>query len=435
MTAEIAILNTTGIALAADSAVTLEIPSGTSNKRKIYNGTNKLFTLSKFHPVGIMVFGNATLLGLPWEVIIKNYRSKLWKKEFDKLSDYADDFRKYLEHVLPEDEQQQYFKHHLSSYFQIICQDIIKEVADLTNNGVKIPLTKVKLVVAHNIKNHLDQLGNRITLSGIPESFDKRVVNNRKGVIDGIIKDIFINLPITKTSNASLHKIAGLLFIKDIFPQDISGVVVAGYGKIENFPSLIQLTIDGVIDNVVKLKEEQKVEVSYKNEAIIVPFAQDEMVRTFMEGVNPNYKEMVNSALTDLLHRYPQNILDNIAQISESEKGEILDALIKIGEEISDDIMREFDVYRDREFISPVISAVGALPKDELAVMAETLVNLTSFKRKMSLDAETVGGPIDVAVISKGDGFVWIKRKHYFNAELNHHFFKNYYICAEKEVS
>jgi hypothetical protein len=51
----------------------------------------------------------------------------------------------------------------------------------------------------------------------------------------------------------------------------------------------------------------------------------------------------------------------------------------------------------------------------------------------MSLDAETVGGPIDVAVISKGDGFVWIKRKHYFKAELNHQFFKNYYIRAEDE--
>lgn len=59
--------------------------------------------------------------------------------------------------------------------------------------------------------------------------------------------------------------------------------------------------------------------------------------------------------------------------------------------------------------------------------MAESLVNLTSFKRKISLDAETVGGPIDVAVISKGDGFIWIKRKHYFKPELNPGFFANYF--------
>jgi hypothetical protein len=59
--------------------------------------------------------------------------------------------------------------------------------------------------------------------------------------------------------------------------------------------------------------------------------------------------------------------------------------------------------------------------------MAESLVNLTSFKLKVTEDAETVGGPIDVAVISKGDGLIWIKRKHYFSPELNQQFFANYY--------
>ncbi|HEX4674084.1 MAG TPA: hypothetical protein VH209_02075, partial [Steroidobacteraceae bacterium] len=27
---------------------------------------------------------------------------------------------------------------------------------------------------------------------------------------------------------------------------------------------------------------------------------------------------------------------------------------------------------------------------------------------------ESVGGPIDVAIISRIDGFVWVSRKHYF---------------------
>ena len=43
------------------------------------------------------------------------------------------------------------------------------------------------------------------------------------------------------------------------------------------------------------------------------------------------------------------------------------------------------------------------------------------------MEAETVAGPIDVAVISKGDGFIWIKRKHYFESGLNQHYFANYY--------
>ena len=65
--------------------------------------------------------------------------------------------------------------------------------------------------------------------------------------------------------------------------------------------------------------------------------------------------------------------------------------------------------------------------------MAETFVNLASFKRKVTMEPETVGGPIDVAIISKGDGFVWIKRKHYFEPRLNPQFFAKYYRGVENE--
>lgn len=72
-----------------------------------------------------------------------------------------------------------------------------------------------------------------------------------------------------------------------------------------------------------------------------------------------------------------------------------------------------------REQRRPIIENVALLPKDELGEMAEALVNLTKFKRRIGLEEETVGGPIDVAVITKADGFVWIKRKHYFEPTLN----------------
>ena len=59
--------------------------------------------------------------------------------------------------------------------------------------------------------------------------------------------------------------------------------------------------------------------------------------------------------------------------------------------------------------------------------MAESLISLTSLKRRMTSSEESVGGPVDVAFISKGDGFVWIKRKLYFDKELNPQFNDLYY--------
>ena len=61
--------------------------------------------------------------------------------------------------------------------------------------------------------------------------------------------------------------------------------------------------------------------------------------------------------------------------------------------------------------------------------MAESLIYLTFLKKRTSSNEENVGGPIDVAIISKGDGFIWKNRKHYFEKELNQHFFSNYFNC------
>ena len=62
----------------------------------------------------------------------------------------------------------------------------------------------------------------------------------------------------------------------------------------------------------------------------------------------------------------------------------------------------------------PFMTAVAALPRHDLAAMADALVNLTAFRAHASADErETVAGPIDVAILSKGDGFVWAKRKRF----------------------
>ena len=74
-----------------------------------------------------------------------------------------------------------------------------------------------------------------------------------------------------------------------------------------------------------------------------------------------------------------------------------------------------------------MLMAVGTLSKEDLAEMAESLIYLTYLKRRFTFAEESVGGPVDVAVISKGDGFIWMKRKHYFKPELNTHFFNNYF--------
>ena len=76
MTAEIAISNKNAIALAADSAITLQTEKG----QKIFTSAHKIFCLSVDCPVGIMVYGDASFLGVPWETIVDAYSKQLKNK-------------------------------------------------------------------------------------------------------------------------------------------------------------------------------------------------------------------------------------------------------------------------------------------------------------------------------------------------------------------
>lgn len=55
-----------------------------------------------------------------------------------------------------------------------------------------------------------------------------------------------------------------------------------------------------------------------------------------------------------------------------------------------------------------------------MAELAESVINLTGFQRILTFEQEGVGGPVDVAGITKNDGFTWLRRKSwYHNKDVN----------------
>lgn len=92
MTAEVVVMNKSAIALAADSKVTI----GGSRMSKTYDTVNKLFTLSKLHPVGVMIYGNADFMQYPWETVIKLYRTQRGIGSEKTVADWAKDFSGYV---------------------------------------------------------------------------------------------------------------------------------------------------------------------------------------------------------------------------------------------------------------------------------------------------------------------------------------------------
>lgn len=429
MTAEIAIMNKEGIALAADSAVTVQ--NGTTYK--IFSSANKLFALSKVQPVGIMFYGNALINQIPWEILIKSYRKKLGSKEFNKLEEYVTDFIDFLNEstsFFPKIAQDMDFNDRIEFLTRSIRSQFVKELDLVAAAGSVTDEDAEILFEKFLVKNQTNYKTGKTT-KVISEQRAGELVQENKKLIDESIER---NLGPKTMSKENWHNLIIEIIkysLTGFLPQTTNretGIVIAGYGRDDFFPKLRSIRVDGVIENKVKYIEDvgQEIPFSYTPPAAIVPFAQDDMTIAFATGVNHEYQELLESYLSELFSIYPDTILEKIEKLTPQERQEIKEKLRPTITEILEKTKNRLSQYRQKQYIQPLLDVVGSLPKDQLAEIAESLVNLTSFKRKMSLDLETVAGPIDVAVISKGDGFIWIKRKHYFKPELNPQYFVNY---------
>ena len=417
MTAEIALLNKTAVALAADSAVTL------AESGKIYPG-NKLFALSRYQPVGVMIYNNAEFMGVPWETLIKMYRQSLGSDAKPTIYEYLESFLEYIDNSLVYTEEQE-----LINTLRIAC-DSYSEIRDIAKGNLnEILKDKGKLTIAdknnalqesiNDIKHNLTKQDEFKTMKErrpIGKRKISKIVSDYGNEIDECIDRYFQEFGVDQSIKRSLHQVLRLSIGCDKFSRSSSGIVIAGLGTHEMFPTLLEVTTDGFVAGIVKSKIQHHYDIGRNGiSAAILPFAQQEMVQRFMEGVDPGFLEYSSTMIEKTIYQFCEEILD-ILKLSNPRHTQVLrNTSAKYIEGYSKFATK----FRKEYFVDSIMDVVEYLPKEELANMAEALVSLTSLKRRVSLEQETVGGPIDVAVISKGDGFIWIKRKHYFDPILN----------------
>lgn len=419
MTAEIAILNREGLALAADSAVTIL----QHQRTKIFNGANKLFALSKNQPVAVMIYNNTTLNGVPWEIIIKSYRKKINSSNFATLEMYSEDFFKYVKSYsakIPDNEKLELCLFKFASFMEHFRTLLFREAEKINarNNGItlraaQIAINKIAKIMENKIKERVEKHSIRLS---------KNVLTKISEVIEYYLE----SFPIPRQTKDSLILIAKMHLLNVIEPASVfTGIVIAGYGENDLFPKIQGFLVDGFWGNDLVFIKNYDRAISHKHNAIIVPFAQKDMVHVFMDGMLEDLQQVVGDQFKLKCTQAYENVL-NKSNLSKRKKIDLSKEFRGAVYQQSENFMNDINTYIAEYVSSPTMQVVASLPKDELATMAETLVNLTSFKRKVSMDSETVGGPVDVLVISKGDGLVWIKRKFYFPKELNYSFYGNY---------
>lgn len=427
MTAEIAVMNQEAIALAADSAVT--------GSAKIFQSANKIFALSKYRPVALMIYDNAQFLGVPWETIVKQYRRQLGDTCFPTLQEHADDFLKYLKSspgLFPTGAEEQAAGLLAYSVGTTIMDAALQGIDRRLGAGQELTEQEATEEAEAFIDHYAQEWKAAKRRKKLPPKYRETIQRKYRDIAYPAIEAPFQEIALSPKAKRQLRGLFADITVKDLYFEGAathSGIVIAGFGGDDIFPRLRRFHVSGILAGDLICTEDDPVDIGISpgERAYIAPFAQREQVATFMEGIDPDLRLYLHGWWLETLDGLVGEVADHL-KLSDADRGRLAGVFDKRCTEIA---QKEFGQalhnFSDANNIQPVINIVGMLPKDVLAEMAESLVNLTSFKRRMTPQAETVGGPIDVAVISRGDGFIWIKRKHYFKTELNPHFLENYY--------
>lgn len=427
MTAEVAILNREAVAIAADSAVTLTGPEG----RKIYNTANKLFALSATEPVAVMVYGAGSFGSIPWETVIKEYRREHATTSYTTVEEYASRFIAYLSSLaklVPIENQYNQIKAMAEMEFYMAESQVKKAIKEASSNDRTLEDSEIREIILIHIKTRIENLKLMPHIEGLSASVAGRQINAAIDDWNVFVDNSLKNFSVLRdfSTDREIRRRARVMVrasLRVVSPWH-SGVVVTGFGSREWFPALSQCLVDGVVGGRVRICNLEPIHISEDKSAHIRPFAQKEMVATFMDGVHPDYRRAVEyfvDMMVGLLIDYFESNLRSA--ISTEHRNDLSTAMERIRSKVTLEVTDRMDEYIQIHHSDPIMRIVSFLPKEELADMAEALLSLTSLKRRVTPDDETVGGPIDVAIISKGDGLVWIKRKHYFNPDLNHRFF------------
>lgn len=425
MSAGICIMNKKAIALAADSAVTI------GQHLAIHNSANKLFALSKIAPIGVIVYSSAELMHVPIEIIIKQYKKKLKNKTFPKLMDYVNDFLNFLicESNLF------HFSSNENSLVKSVYMDFLQGVngdyqlfIQRKINELKRDLTSEELL---NLQNQVINMS-LLYIDGLPSIPRYDISNYIKDTYLGEIKEyIRSNFSWINEPNLSLlaEKVC-LIFNKDFMRNGYVGLAFAGYGENDIFPEMMHIHVSGIINNNPRYNIVGHVVISEQNPATITPLAQTDVMQTFLFGINDSFVQDIGIKLSKEIQEGVNSIDDSF--FAPGKKPSVEKELSRI----TSNIMSEIIQKAQQQYLSPIAHSVSSLPIDELALLAESMINITSLRRKVALDDNigTVGGPIDVAIISKADGFIWLKRKHYFDRTYNPQYFYSHYMLSESEA-
>lgn len=421
MTSQVVLYNKLGVAIASDSAVT-------SGRGKVLNGSEKIFDLQAPHKIGILTSGLSTFMEYPWEVVLSAWSETL-DKSLSNVSDYSESLSKFLRTVaspgknLSEQEKNyigaqvdevreqfhKLYRHFMDPHFKsCLSEDLFKQFdtgtwteefrAEMNAHLNEDLCQTVKFAIEREIEERREypqalNISESQALVWVEQfwkhvesSFDEHACANSWPFVPDA--EELVN-----------HWIATNLLHPDI--DAASEICIVGYGDEDLFASLSWFRIFGTISGTLIKTGETFWEPNPYAQRFFL--GQDDAIRTLFTG--DDY--LLTSIAEDAQRKVIGSMYEQLKEINEESAMFVKEYESIATNSLGEEIRKVGNEHRSQ----PFYRALSMAPISDLAEFASQLVGIQAAYASMNQDNPTVGGFIDVAVITHRGGFEWIRHK------------------------
>jgi hypothetical protein len=451
MTAQMAMCNHLGVALASDSVVTI-------GKNRTYTTVNKIFSLGARQPVAIMISGAATYIpgGVSWERVVGLFREHIGVRELPRLGDYVDEFEQFVISNTAINDPDQNALAIQNDLIELFTNKIVPAAAHreemLSNRDMRTVAYEVPEVsdyFTQAINTTIDSISkwaaDEMTRLSKDEDWNNHYYTTKKNYLEiaSGARDHFCKRHDCESLSAEILEVFLYQLARygaDNFWKTTSKIVFAGFGESQITPRTIDMTVGTKINDVTfsdytlhkirprkgfdddgslieETKESGSVRV-WSGSAMLTPYAMFDEMQNMLNGIHRDNAQLLKEKMPTFMQ---ETISAEILKILEETEGVGKVTISKVKTAIEDSKTRLVKVAKKEALEAINVGrrnrrerfrfVTSQIPLNEMAEFAKALVSLEAQIQHYSKDRRFVGGPIDVATITKEDGFLWVDSK------------------------
>ena len=407
MTAQIVIINQSGIAIASDS-LTSSMGGHGDMIRKATPGAHKIYSLPSQHDIVVLHSGAVYLGNIQYQLLINEWaRSLRDKGPYERLEQYVESFDNFVSQwrVLELNEASQIARairtelHEAWSSTKrgrpdLIDAELSKEKDESVFKKFDSESEDVIIEMLNHTAEHFLKLEPFADLS-----LDKAIKTIKTSEFNSVesFKFFFDQEEISEKLQSEVVKFCAERLRR--YEAGSTSLNFVGFGSSEPIGGVIEVSVESFHSNKLRFHMEQRRPSLDKHEDLIYPIAQTSATDQFMYGYDLKFSRKMNKLAEDTL-----------ADLIDSEGPLYTEFFEKFREGLS-------KIRNDNK--SEVYDTLSILGIQALEKMAHFLIQSQSFQAAAVDEQTSVGGLIETVVITRERGVEWSNKQ---NGQSSHVF-------------